>query len=78
MFETQKNFLPAQQTILARRSFDAAVAEVIVSSARRTASDAEFRMFASSSVNETIALFGEDGAAEFIGSGFRVRMAGRR
>jgi len=78
MFRTQKNFLPAQQAIMARRFCEAAMMETIVSSTRDTASNTDSRALVSSSLNETITIFGEDGAAEFIGSGFHVQAAGRR
>jgi hypothetical protein len=78
MIGTEKNFLPAQQTIVARRTCDGAMWGAIVSSSRRTAGGTDSRALASPSLNETITIFGEDGAAEFIGSGFRVQAAGRR
>ena len=78
MFENQKNFLPTHQTILARRFCGSAMRETIVSSPLRPDRDAGSSVFASPSLNETVTLFGEDGATEFIGSGFRVRAEGRR
>ena len=78
MFIAQKNFLPTQQKIVARHRYDAAMAETIVLSPLRLVGDSGSHALASPSLNETIAIFGEDGAAEFIGSGFRVQAAGRR
>ncbi len=78
MIETQKNFLPTQQTILARRFCGDAMLETIVSSLLRPARGAGSSVLASPSLNEAITLFGEDGAAEFVGAGFRVQAEGRR
>jgi hypothetical protein len=78
MFTVQENFLPTQQTIMARRRCDAAMAETIVPSPRHSAIDTDSRAPVGASLNETITIFGTDGAAEFIGSGFRVQAAGRR
>jgi len=78
MFETQKNFLPTQQTILARRFCGGAMQETIVSSPLRPDRDARSSAPVGPSLNEAITLFGEDSAAEFIGAGFSVRAEGRR
>ena len=78
MFIAPKNFLPTQQAIVARRRCDGAIAEAIVPSPRNSTSDDDSRAPANPSLNETITIFGADGAAEFIGSGFRVQTAGRR
>jgi len=78
MFIAQKNFLPTQQTIVARRHCGSAIAEVIVPSPAGSTGDNDFGAPASPSLNETITIFGADGAAEFIGSGFRFQAAGRR
>ena len=78
MFIAQKNFLPTQQTIMARRRCGSAIAEAIVPSPPGSTGDDGSDALANPSLNETITIFGADGAAEFIGSGFRVQAAGRR
>jgi hypothetical protein len=78
MFTVQKNFLPTRQRVMARGHCAAAMAEAIVPSPLRPASDSDSRALASPLLNETITIFGADDAAEFIGSGFRVQAAGQR
>jgi hypothetical protein len=78
MFIAQKNFLPTQQTIVARRRCGSTIAETIVPSPPGSIGDNDSGAPANPSLNETITIFGADGTAEFIGSGFRFQAAGRR
>jgi hypothetical protein len=78
MFIAQKNFLPTQQTIVARHRCGSTIAETIVPSPPGSTGGDGSGALASPSLNETITIFGADGAAEFIGAGFRFQAAGQR
>jgi hypothetical protein len=78
MFRPPQNFLPKQPSDLARHACHAAMTETIVPHHRLHPANNDSPSFNARSLNETITIFGMDGAAEFIAAGFRFQAIEQR